>query len=200
MFNYFLMVLGQRWFLILLLAVNVFGTIYGYIWYADQIAATPWYFLIFVPDSPTASLFFCGVLTAFLFGKRIPLLEALAAVTLLKYGVWAVVMILAGAAMGSPIGILNYMLIVSHLGMAVQGLLYAPYYRIRPWHIIVTALWTLHNDFIDYVFYMHPWVAGSIRAYIPEIGYFTFWLSIVSLLTVYLLNRFAYKRSLQYER
>lgn len=189
MVSYFLNLIGQRWFLALLLIINVFGTIYGYIWYADQLAGTPPVFLIFVPDSPTASLFFCFVLAAFLFGKNIPLIEAFAAVTLLKYGIWAVAMILAAAAAGTPIGILNYMLIASHLGMAVQGLLYTPYYRIKPWHLTVVAVWTLHNDVIDYIYDMHPWVASSIQPYIQEIAYFTFWLSIFSLLTVYLLNK-----------
>ncbi|WP_420854658.1 DUF1405 domain-containing protein [Salipaludibacillus agaradhaerens] len=182
-------ILRQRWFIALLLIINIAGTIYGYMWYDNQLATTPIHFILFVPDSPTASLFFCFVLAAFLFGRNLPLFEALAAVTLLKYGIWAVVMILAAAAAGTPIGILNYMLIVSHLGMAIQGLLYTPYYRIKGWHLIVVAVWTLHNDVIDYVYGMHPWVASSIQPYIQEIGYFTFWLSISCLLVVYWLNK-----------
>lgn len=55
--------------LILLLLVNVPGTIYGYVWYWNQLKATPWYFTPFVPDSPTASLFFVFVLVAFLLKK-----------------------------------------------------------------------------------------------------------------------------------
>ncbi|EPR28178.1 putative membrane spanning protein [Geobacillus sp. WSUCF1] len=49
----------------LLLFVNAAGTIYGYYWYRYQLADTPPVFLPFVPDSPTASLFFscrpCGM-------------------------------------------------------------------------------------------------------------------------------------------
>lgn len=181
-------ILRERWFIALLLVINIAGTIYGYMWYDSQLAITPLHFILFVPDSPTASLFFCFVLAAFLFGKNLPLLEALAAITLFKYGVWAVVMILAAAAAGTPIDIRNYMLIVSHLGMAIQGLLYTPYYRIKGWHFVVVAIWTLHNDVIDYVYGMHPWVAASIQPYIQEIAYFTFWLSISSIAIVYWLN------------
>jgi uncharacterized membrane protein YpjA len=74
----------------------------------------------------------------------------------------------------------SYMLIGSHLAMAIQGILYAPFYRIKLWHIIVTALWTLHNDVIDYVFMMLPRYP-VLDLYTPQIGYFTFWLSILSI-------------------
>nr|WP_309100727.1 DUF1405 domain-containing protein [Fredinandcohnia onubensis] len=177
--------MGQRWVLWILLLINIPGTIYGYIWYESQLNITPPKFLIFVPDSPTASLFFCFVLIAFLLRKNWPLIEALAIVTLFKYGIWAVVMnILTYFVDG--LNIYGYMLIFSHLGMAVQGLLYAPYYRIKPIHLVIAAIWTLHNDVIDYVFFMMPRYS-VLDQYIPQIGYFTFWLSMVSILITYLL-------------
>ena len=82
--------LGCRPVLLLLFAVNLFGTIYGYWWYVPQLVDTPAAFLLFVPDSPTASLFFVFVLAAFLAGRNWPLMEALAIVSLVKYGIWAV--------------------------------------------------------------------------------------------------------------
>lgn len=187
--EYILAILRHRGFLWLLFAVNLLGTIYGYIWYEAQLLQTPWYFLIFVPDSPTASLFFTIVIGLYLFGKRIPLIEALAAVTLIKYGLWAVVMNLAAGAAGTPLNILHWMLVVSHAGMALQAVLYLPYFRIKTWHLAAVALWTIHNDFIDYVYNMNPWVSRSLTPYINEIGYFTFWLSIVSIAVVYILNK-----------
>lgn len=175
--------MGQRWVLWTLLLINIPGTIYGYIWYESQLSITPPKFLIFVPDSPTASLFFCFVLIAFLLRKNWPLIEALAIVTLFKYGIWAVVMnILTYFVDG--LDIYGYMLVFSHLGMAIQGLLYAPYYRIRPIHLVIVAIWTLHNDVIDYVFFMMPRYSG-LDQYTPQIGYFTFWLSIASILITY---------------
>ncbi|GAE34576.1 DUF1405 domain-containing protein [Halalkalibacter akibai] len=179
---------GQKWVVVLLLLINIPGTIYGYIWYETQLAQTPTRFLLFVPDSPTASLFFVFVLFAYLLNCRWPLMEAFAAVTLIKYGIWAVAMNLAGGFAGDSLNWVNYMLIFSHAGMAIQAVLYAPFYRIKPWHLVVVAIWTLHNDIIDYVFHMHPWVSHRLVSDIDVIGYFTFWLSIFSLLIVYLMG------------
>ncbi|WP_456279386.1 lipoprotein heptaprenylglyceryl N-acetyltransferase LhaT [Bacillus sp. AK128] len=181
----FQLFLAQRWVLWTLLAVNVAGTIYGYEWYGWQLADTPPIFLIFVPDSPTASLFFAFVLIAFILKKNWPIFEALAIVTLFKYGVWAVVMNLLVLSIHGDLAWQGYMLIFSHAAMAVQGLLYAPYYRMKLWHLILAAVWTLHNDVIDYVFFMYP--RYRLEEYIASIGYFTFWLSIASLLITYIL-------------
>ncbi len=161
---------------------------YGYWWYKDQLALTPLHFYIFVPDSPTASLFFVFVLIMFLYKKNWPLMEAFAAVTLIKYGVWAVAMNISAGFAGTTLVFQHYMLIFSHLGMAIQAVLYAPYYRIKPRHLVIVSIWTFHNDVIDYLFLMHPTVARSLHDYIHEIGYFTFWLSFISIMLVYYLN------------
>ncbi|WP_425288561.1 DUF1405 domain-containing protein [Salibacterium halotolerans] len=183
-----LRLLGMPQVLAVLLIVNGLGTIYGYWWYNVQLVETPPVFLIFVPDSPTASLFFCGVLVFFLFKKHNGLLEALAAVTLLKYGTWAVVMNISAGAAGGDLNWTHYMLIVSHAAMAVQALLFLPYYRIKAWHLAAAAVWTVHNDIIDYVYGMYPWVSPVLSDDIMHIGYFTFWLSVLSVLVLYVFS------------
>lgn len=186
-------VLGNKAVLWLLLVINIAGTIYGYIWYKWQLVDTPPIFLPFVPDSPTASLFFVFVLIAFILGENWPIFEALAIVTLIKYGIWAVVMNLLVLQVTGELDWIALMLIFSHGAMAVQGMLYAPFYRIKTWHLVVTGIWTLHNDVIDYVFFMLPRYT-ILDLYTPQIGYFTFWLSIFSLGITYFLtvrkNRF----------
>ena len=185
--------LANRSILKLLLVVNIAGTVYGFYWYGWQLKETPAIFKAFVPDSPTASLFFVFVLLAFLMKKNWPLIEALAIVTLFKYGVWAVVMNILVYFVEGQLSWPGLMLIISHGAMAIEGLLYAPFYRIKWWHLIIAAIWTLHNDVIDYVFFMMPRYE-MLNLYIPEIGYFTFWLSILSLGIAYYLgirpNRF----------
>lgn len=161
--------------------INLLGTIYGYWWYKGQLEVTPSIFLIFVPDSPTASLFFCVVLFLFLLKKNSGLIEAFASITLIKYGLWAVVMNISAGIAGDSLHWQNYMLIASHFAMALQAVLYSPYYRIKAWHLLVASLWTLHNDIIDYVYGMYPWVSSALVDDIAHIGYFTFWLSIISI-------------------
>ncbi|MCY8474262.1 MULTISPECIES: DUF1405 domain-containing protein [Bacillus] len=178
--KWFQYVLGQRTMLILVLAINFLGTVYGYYWYLPQLLETPARFLIFVPDSPTATFFFLFVLLAFLMKRNAPLFEALALVTLVKYGLWAVAMNLLVLAVTGDLPWEGYMLIASHFAMAVQGVLYSPYFRFSLWHLVIAAAWTLHNDVIDYLFGMMPQYS-MLSEYMTDIGYGTFWLSIFSI-------------------
>ncbi|MEC1544220.1 lipoprotein heptaprenylglyceryl N-acetyltransferase LhaT [Bacillus halotolerans] len=178
--KWFQYVLGQRTILILVLAINFLGTVYGYYWYLPQLLETPARFLIFVPDSPTATFFFLFVLLAFLMKRNAPLFEALALVTLVKYGLWAVGMNLLVLAVTGDLPWEGYMLIASHFAMAVQGVLYSPYFRFSLWHLVIAAVWTLHNDVIDYLFGMMPQYS-MLSEYMTDIGYGTFWLSIFSI-------------------
>lgn len=143
-------------------------------------------FLIFVPDSPTATFFFLFVLLAFIMKRNAPLFEALALVTLVKYGLWAVAMNFLVLAVTGDLPWEGYMLIASHFAMAVQGVLYSPYFRFSFWHLAIAAVWTLHNDVIDYLFDMMPQYS-MLSDYMTDIGYGTFWLSIFSIGLAYFL-------------
>lgn len=180
-------ILVHRQFFILLFIINLLGTIYGYIWYQSQLMQTPTIFLPFVPDSPTASLFFTIFLLFFIFGKNVPYIEALAITSLFKYGIWAVVMNIFTMIVDGSIGWQGWMLIASHAGMAIQGILYAPYYKIELRHLTVAAIVIIHNDIIDYVFGMMP-IYSSLTSYMEEIGYFTFWLSVITIIITYQLT------------
>lgn len=185
-------ILLDKRFLVLLFFINLIGTVYGYVWYESQLKITPNIFLLFVPDSPTASLFFTIFLIFFIFGKNVPYIEALAVTSLFKYGIWAVVMNLFTLYVNGSIGFQGYMLIFSHLAMAIQGLLYTPFYKIKLKHLAIASVWILHNDIIDYVFGMMP-IYSSLTSYMDEIGYFTFWISILTIWITYL---FTLKKSL----
>ncbi len=141
-------------------------------------------FWLFVPDSPTAILFFTLALVAFLGKKHWPLMEALGFVCLVKYGLWAVgmnifYMIDQGMLVWGSVA-----LILTHGFMAVEGILYAPFYRFRIGHFMIAAVWVFHNDVIDYVFGQMPIYMG-LEKYLPEIGYATFWLTVFVLWFVY---------------
>lgn len=73
------------------------------------------------------------------------------------------------------------MLIVSHLGMALQAILYITYYRFRLVHLIVAAMWTLLNDLLDYTLDIHPWLQPQLESIPAIIATFTVLLSLVSI-------------------
>jgi len=190
---YIKLVLFNKTFMWLLFIVNLFGTIYGYIWYESQLSQTEAKFLLFVPDSPTASLFFTIALFAWLLKRNWKIIEALALITLVKYGLWAVVMNIWTYVENDYLGWMGWMLVASHFAMAVQAILYIPFYRFTWIHIIIAAIWTLHNDVIDYVFDQMP-IYRSLDKYADQIGYFTFWLSTACILLAFFIYQKRSKR------
>jgi uncharacterized membrane protein YpjA len=196
----------NRKILWLLLGINGLGTIYGYQWYSWQISYTlqekAMWLVWFVPDSPTASLFFTLTIIYLLRdqyrrsreqnkgvveGSMLRgVLEALAVITSIKYGIWAVVMIVAGNMQGDPFQWQHAMLITSHLGMAVEAALFARFFTYRTIHIVIAASWTLCNDVIDYRFGVFPSLPKLLHDFLPIIKIFTFALSLVCIVFTYM--------------
>ncbi|EAC9078785.1 DUF1405 domain-containing protein [Listeria monocytogenes] len=176
--------LANRSFLRLLFFGNLLGAIYGYIWYIPQLQITEPRFWLFVPDSPTAILFFTLALVGFLWKKHWPLMEALGFVCLVKYGLWAVGMNIFFMVDQGMLVWGSVALILTHGFMAVEGILYAPFYRFRIGHFMIAAVWVFHNDVIDYVLGQMPIYMG-LEKFSPEIGYATFWLTVLVLWFVY---------------
>jgi uncharacterized membrane protein YpjA len=196
--------LMNRSILWLLFIVNALGTVYGYIWYGSQMQYTvevqsAWQ-VIFVPDSPTASLFFTLSLLFLLFPRFVKpglvgiavrsLIEALGVVTSIKYGIWAVTMIMAGGAQGDHLQWEHYMLIVSHLGMAVEAMLFVRYMIFGRFMAFVALVWLLVNDTIDYTYFVFPWLPDVLENDLSAIQSFTMGLSVFSLLITWLLIAF----------
>jgi uncharacterized membrane protein YpjA len=174
----------------LLFIVNLLGTVYGYMWYGNQLAFTaenyPVWLLPFVPDSPTASLFFTIALLLLLYPPKgltgtlvRQLIEALAVVTSVKYGIWAVSMIVAGGYQGDTVNWKDWMLMISHTGMAVEALIYARYFSFRRM-LPVALLWTFANDMVDYSEGVFPWLPSVLDDDISAVQYFTMGLTLFS--------------------
>jgi len=196
----------SRPFLWLLFIVNFFGTVYGYIWYEGQLAETlnshPLWQIVFVPDSPTASLFFTIALLYFLFPPKRSyglvmigryIIEGLAVVCSVKYGIWAVSMILAGAWQGAELNWQHYMLMASHLGMAFEALLFFRFMKAGVFSLIIATGWLLLNDTVDYTFGIYPYLAEELQDDLTAVRAFTYGLSIFSLGAGLLVWRFRKK-------
>lgn len=197
--------LSSRIILWALFISNLLGTIYGYIWYGAQLEYTwvndPRWLIPFVPDSPTASLFFTLALLFLMFPKPLSrfhkirtMIEALAVVTSVKYGIWAVAIIFAGAYQGEVLVWQDWMLVASHLAMAVEALLFVRLFKFGTIMLLAAGGWTFLNDAIDYSFGVYPWLPASLWDDITAVMLFTVALTGFSVAVGWLSMRGAQRR------
>ncbi|WP_256757321.1 DUF1405 domain-containing protein [Cohnella sp. WQ 127256] len=182
--------------LLLLLLIYIPGTLYGYYWYKDQLESTwnthPHWQIPFVPDSPTASLFFALAIIWIWVSPRPSskgwvngirgVVETLGVVTSVKYGIWATAIIFAGQAQGSILQWQDWMLIIGHSAMAVTALLYARFFTFGGMALVAAAAWTFLNDTVDYRFDVFPYLPSQLMDDLFYVGLFTFLLTALSVL------------------
>lgn len=203
--------LNKRSFLWLLFICNLLGTIYGYIWYGNQMEYTLEHYaawlIVFVPDSPTASLFFTIAIGCILLPPRTlwgqtirRIIESLAVVTSVKYGLWASSMIFAGQYQGDILQWQDWMLVVSHSVMVIEALVYVRLFKFNSRILIGAAAWTLTNDFIDYTYGIYPWLPSVLQDNLMEVENFTISLTFFSVAITWIALRHARIRNLAMKR
>lgn len=180
--------LYQRSWLMMLLICNILGMIYGYIWYGEQLSHTPWQFKIFVPDSPTAILFLVISISLILIRKQNSIIDALAFVTLFKYGIWAVIMNILFIIEQGDITVNGRVLMFSHSIMAVQAIYFYPRFKRSMIGISVAMTWVFLNDYIDYFHLQFPYY-DFITTHVWQIGVLSCCLSVFGLLLYIELNK-----------
>ncbi|HDG5413914.1 TPA: DUF1405 domain-containing protein [Staphylococcus aureus] len=180
--------LYQRSWLMMLLICNILGMIYGYIWYGEQLSHTPWQFKIFVPDSPTAILFLVISISLILIRKQNSIIDALAFVTLFKYGIWAVIMNILFIIEQNDITVNGLVLMFSHSIMAVQAIYFYPRFKRFMIGISVAMTWVFLNDYIDYFHLQFPYY-DFITTHVWQIGVLSCCLSVFGLLLYIELNK-----------
>ncbi|HHQ5169487.1 TPA: DUF1405 domain-containing protein [Staphylococcus aureus] len=180
--------LYQRSWLMMLLICNILGMIYGYIWYGEQLSHTPWQFKIFVPDSPTAILFLVISISLILTRKQNSIIDALAFVTLFKYGIWAVIMNILFIIEQGDITVNGLVLMFSHSIMAVQAIYFYPRFKRSMIGISVAMTWVFLNDYIDYFHLQFPYY-DFITTHVWQIGVLSCCLSVFGLLLYIELNK-----------
>ncbi|HCY0938749.1 TPA: DUF1405 domain-containing protein [Staphylococcus aureus] len=180
--------LYQRSWLMMLLIYNILGMIYGYIWYGEQLSHTPWHFKIFVPDSPTAILYLVISISLILIQKQNSIIDALAFVTLFKYGIWAVIMNILFIIEQGDITVNGLVLMFSHSIMAVQAIYFYPRFKRSMIGISVAMIWVFLNDYIDYFHLQFPYY-DFITTHVWQIGVLSCCLSVFGLLLYIELNK-----------
>ncbi|MFZ5753112.1 MAG: DUF1405 domain-containing protein [Bacillota bacterium] len=158
-----------------LIVINLLGSVYGYYWYREQLANTPFIYWIFTPDSPLSTTLLALTLLLFIYGKRVPYLSYLACTTTIKYGLWAVFVNSHYWYISGQWHWEEVMLWASHLGMAIEGFLYLLYLLpgCKVWGVI--SLWLIFNDYVDYVWKLHPYL--YLEEQLPTVEVFTYGLT-----------------------
>jgi len=173
--------------IVLLLAIiaNLIGAYFGFfVYYQEQIAATPIYLLAFVADCPLAVLLVAASLFLVWIGKKNDFLSFLASAYALKYGIWTVFVILyfnqiyfAPAYWG-----LYAIMLVTHFGMMLESFALVGKIEVKKEHLLIVLGWFLLNDYMDYFWGLKPWTVPNDAILLP----FTVLLSIISVLALYL--------------
>ncbi len=151
---------------------NIGGVAYGIMFYWAQLHETPWYLLPVVPDSPTGPFFMVIVFSLWWFRGRArsPTLELLAFVSLLKYGIWTVLVFwLYRADFFAPDRApLTQTLLALHIAEAIEaGVLLKGMARPRALWAALAAAWFTIGDFSDYALGTHPRLPQGID---PALG------------------------------
>jgi uncharacterized membrane protein YpjA len=98
-------------------------------------------------------------------------------------------MIISANMQGSSWVWQEWMLIISHLAMAIEVLVYARWLQLRLIFIFIAGSWTLLNDGIDYTFNVYPWLSYELSDDITNILWFTIILSLVTIIIALLLRK-----------
>lgn len=145
-------VLNNPWLLVI---VNVLGSGFGYWYYRFSILENPVYTWPFIPVSPNATLFMAISVGLYALGRKsrwTKLVDALAFIGNLKYGLWVVVVMLStpSAYLQQTSEPMFFFLVVSHALMASQALLVLDYTEITLEAVFGSGAWYALLDVLHY--------------------------------------------------
>lgn len=145
----------RRW-LWLFVAINVAGAAYGFYWYKSQLASTPPVAWIIVADSPLSCLYLAVAQLGWLRGRRYPLFEGLGYLGMMVYGFWTTFVLGLWGVTGGGMLFSDYMLILSHVGMFLEGLVCLLGRGTEYWAAGVAAAWLFMDHYFDYFHGFYP--------------------------------------------
>lgn len=151
----------QLRFTLPLVFINALGSVYGYYWYHEQLAATPFHLWVFVSDSPLSSTLFTLALVIRGSGPLRRLFQVIAFTAAIKYGLWAIVIITHYWILSGNVEFTEIMLWVSHLGLAAEGIIFLKTMQLERVISYITGIWMLLNDMMDYYTGLHPYLFAS---------------------------------------
>ena len=146
----------------LIVAIDVFSFVAGCLfWYGSQLPQTPWWAWVFVPDCPLFALLGGIALIGLLTGRRFSLFESIVAMGSIKYAIWTIVAWVLYYAEARTMPFVGIVMIVSHIGLAVQGLFILSFLRLDVRVALLSGAWFLLSDYMDYGLGFHPGVPSA---------------------------------------
>jgi len=138
-------------------AINIAGTAFGFFFYYPQLGDNPLYLWPFIPDSPLATVFAALTFMLIAHRKRNSIVESIAVIGNLKYGLWTVFVLTYYSEIfysGNPLWMYLFLLL-SHLAMAIQAVFVAEISEINIKAFLLASSWFILNDVIDYSLGIH---------------------------------------------
>jgi len=144
---------SRKWFLVLLAIINFVAGIYSISYYSPQLSTTaPWLWL-FVVDCPFYAILFGVVVLLLAAGVRSGLLGLISVVGSIKYGLWTIFIFLL---LPNPLTYSTFLL--SHALLIIETIVLWKVFSFKVKHFLLTIIWFLVNDYLDYVIGTHPWL------------------------------------------
>ena len=146
-------------------AANVLGTLFGFYYYLPQFSETSFNYWLLVADSPLATLLIATALLMHWRGKSSTLVETMAFIGNLKYGLWtAFVLVFYFESFWQLNSTPMYLfLLFSHLAMALQAYLVFDFTSFGWKRFLFGASWFVVNDFFDYYLQLHPFLPVELN-------------------------------------
>jgi len=142
----------------------VFGTAGWYGRFFGEVQAPLWAYP-FIPDCPLAALLFGAAVLLMHLGRRSNLLNQLAAVFCVKYGVWTMTFWALYWAITGDVELSSLfsgpVMFVTHLGLTIMGLLLLQYVQPSVRDSALVLAWFVLSDLVDYA----PIAAGRLGGY-----------------------------------
>jgi uncharacterized membrane protein YpjA len=142
----------------------VFGTAGWYGRFFGEVQAPLWAYP-FIPDCPLAALLFGAAVLLMHLGRRSNLLNQLAAVFCVKYGVWTITFWALYWALTGDVELSSLfsgpVMFVTHFGLTIMGLLLLRYVQPNVRDSALVLAWFVLSDLVDYA----PIAAGRLGGY-----------------------------------
>lgn len=181
-------ILGSKSLILLLVAINFVGFIFGIYYYMPQLAVTPSQMWLLVIDCPLYVLLFALVLVCLLLKFQLPdVLKFIIFVGLIKYGGWTVLVILLHSSLFFSVDAAMYcFLLVSHAGMMVESIVLWGAFRPTVYNTFAVVLFFVANDISDYVYGTLPFIP---QTWVPLLFVESLFVSVLIPLLAYRIRR-----------